>query len=159
MICWFRSTGPGPKRPFAIMICWFRSTGSGAKETLCHHDLLVPVYWFRHLLVYWFRRSRFPLLSWFPSSGQETRCWFWRQRHPFPWWFLAFQYRFRRQRDPFPSWFPAFRSTGSGTTETFCHHDFLCSGLLVLALKIDTLCCHDFLVSGLLVLALKGSGA
>ena len=153
----FRSTGSGTKDPFAIMISrpsWF--AGSGAKETLCYHDflgsgLLVPALKMPFAVmisvpVYRFRRSRFPLLSWFPgfrSTGFRAK-WFRRLRDPLPSWFPGSGllvpalkrpfaiviswvpvYWFRCLRDPLPSWFPGFRSTGSGAKETLCHHDFL----------------------------------
>ena len=100
----------------------FRSCvrGSGAKETLAIMISWVPVYWFRRL--------RNPLPSWFPgfrsidSGAKETLAvmiswvpvyWFRRLRNALPSWFPGFRFRFRCLRDPLPSWFPGFRSTGS----------------------------------------------
>ena len=70
--------------------------GSGAKETLCHHDLLVPVpvpalkRSFAIMVswdpVYWFRHYRVPVLkrSFAIMISRDPVYWFQRLRDPLP---------------------------------------------------------------------------
>ena len=72
MIAWLLVKVPAVKRPFAIMISWFRSTGSGAKETLCHHDFLVPVKVLALKRPFAIMISRVSVYK--GSGGEETLC-------------------------------------------------------------------------------------